>query len=69
LEASKEELQSVNEELQTVNAELSNKVDALDRANTDLQNPFESTEVGTVFLDRSLAILPQRLHACAIPTK
>jgi len=56
LEASKEELQSVNEELHTVNAELSNKVEALDRANSDLQNLFESTEVATVFLDKALTI-------------
>ena len=56
LEASKEELQSVNEELHTVNAELNSKVDALDRAHTDLQNLFDSTNVATVFLDRSLVI-------------
>ena len=56
LEASKEELQSVNEELHTVNAELSGKVDALDRANTDLQNLFDSTNVATVFLDSRLVI-------------
>ncbi len=56
LEASKEELQSVNEELHTVNAELNGKVDALDRANSDLQNLFESTDVATVFLDRNLVI-------------
>lgn len=56
LEASKEELQSVNEELHTVNAELNSKIDALDRANSDLQNLFESTDVATVFLDRHLVI-------------
>lgn len=56
LEASKEELQSVNEELHTVNVELSGKVDALDRANNDLSNLFESTNVATVFLDQRLAI-------------
>ena len=56
LEASKEELQSVNEELHTVNAELVGKVDALDRANTDLQNLFDSTNVATVFLDSRLVI-------------
>jgi two-component system, chemotaxis family, CheB/CheR fusion protein len=56
LEASKEELQSVNEELHTVNAELSGKIDALDRANSDLQNLFESTDVATVFLDKNLVI-------------
>jgi two-component system CheB/CheR fusion protein len=56
LEASKEELQSVNEELQTVNAELNGKVEALDRANSDLQNLFDSTDVATVFLDSNRVI-------------
>ena len=56
LEASKEELQSVNEELHTVNAELTGKIEALDEANSDLQNLFESTDVATVFLDRALVI-------------
>ena len=56
LEASKEELQSVNEELQTLNGELNAKIDALDQANSDLQNLFDSTEVATIFLDRSLVI-------------
>jgi two-component system CheB/CheR fusion protein len=56
LEASKEELQSLNEEMHTVNAELASKVDALDQANNDLQNLFESTQVATVFLDKNLVI-------------
>jgi two-component system CheB/CheR fusion protein len=56
LEASKEELQSVNEELHTVNAELNGKIEALDRANSDLQNLFQSTDVATVFLDPRLVI-------------
>jgi two-component system CheB/CheR fusion protein len=56
LEASKEELVSLNEELHTVNLELNGKIDSLDRANTDLQNLFESTSVATVFLDRNLVI-------------
>ncbi|MCK1718139.1 PAS domain-containing protein [Bradyrhizobium sp. 141] len=56
LDASKEELQSVNEELHTVNAELHGKIDALDRANSGLQNLFESTDVATIFLDRKLVI-------------
>ncbi|RYC33409.1 chemotaxis protein CheR [Lichenibacterium minor] len=56
LEASKEELQSLNEELHTVNAELNLKVEALDRANSDLRNLFESTPLATVFLDRNLVI-------------
>ena len=56
LETSKEEIQSVNEELHTVNAQLSTKVDELDRANSDLQNLFESTRVATVFLDQHMVI-------------
>jgi two-component system CheB/CheR fusion protein len=56
MEASKEELQSLNEELHTVNAELNGKVDALDVANSDLQNLFESSQLATVFLDRHLVI-------------
>ena len=56
LEASKEELQSLNEELHTVNGELAIKIDALDLANSDLQNLFESIELATVFLDTSLVI-------------
>jgi two-component system CheB/CheR fusion protein len=56
LETSKEELQSVNEELQTVNNELRRKIDELDRANSDLTNLFQSTQIATVFLDRDLVI-------------
>ncbi|APA87370.1 PAS domain-containing protein [Paraburkholderia sprentiae WSM5005] len=56
LEASKEELVSLNEELHTVNGELNGKIEALDRANSDLQNLFESTAVATVFLDKHLVI-------------
>jgi two-component system, chemotaxis family, CheB/CheR fusion protein len=56
LETSKEELQSVNEELQTSNTELTTKIDELDRANTDMRNLFESTEIATLFLDRHLVI-------------
>lgn len=56
LEASKEETQSLNEELSTINAELSSKIDDLDRANSDLRNLFDSTQVATVFLDQHLVI-------------
>ncbi len=56
LETSKEELESVNEELQTVNGELSYKIDELDRANSDLSNLFQSTQIATIFLDGHLAI-------------
>ena len=56
LETSKEEIQSVNEELHTVNAQLSDKVDELDRANSDLRNLFDSTQIATIFLDRHLIV-------------
>jgi two-component system CheB/CheR fusion protein len=56
METSKEELQSVNEELQTVNSELNAKVDEVDRANSDLRNVFESTQIATIFLDQNLVI-------------
>src|SRR3546814_356087 len=56
LETSKEEQQSVNEELQTVNAELNSKNEALGRANSDLLNLFESTQIATLFLDNDLRI-------------
>jgi len=56
LETSKEELQSVNEELQTVNNELSSKIEESDRANSDLNNLFQSTQIATIFLDRNLLV-------------
>jgi two-component system, chemotaxis family, CheB/CheR fusion protein len=56
LETSKEELQSLNEELQTVNSELGHRVDELGRANSDLKNLLESTQIATVFLDNDLRI-------------
>src|SRR5262249_54268168 len=56
LETSKEELQSINEELQTVNAELNARVEELSRANSDIANLLESTQIATVFLDRNLAV-------------
>lgn len=56
LETSKEELQSLNEELQTVNGELSHRVEELGRANSDLKNLLESTQIATVFLDNDLRI-------------
>jgi two-component system, chemotaxis family, CheB/CheR fusion protein len=56
LETSKEELQSINEELQTVNAELKLKLDAISRANSDLQNLLAATDFGTLFLDTDLRI-------------
>jgi two-component system CheB/CheR fusion protein len=56
LETSKEELQSINEELQTVNSELNARVEELSRTNNDMSNLLESTQIATVFLDRSLLV-------------
>jgi two-component system CheB/CheR fusion protein len=56
LETSKEEMQSINEELQTVNAELNSKNDVLSRANSDLRNLLDSTEIATVFLGTDLRV-------------
>ena len=56
LETSKEELQSVNEELTTVNQELKIKIDELGLTNNDFQNLINSTDIGTIFLDRSLRV-------------
>jgi two-component system CheB/CheR fusion protein len=56
LETSKEELQSVNEELTTVNQELKIKIEELSQANNDFQNLINSTDIGTLFLDRSLRV-------------
>ncbi|MEX6506577.1 CheR family methyltransferase [Jiella sp. M17.18] len=57
LETSKEELQSVNEELTTVNGELAHRVQELGRANSDLKNLLESTQIATVFLDNQLRVM------------
>jgi two-component system CheB/CheR fusion protein len=56
LETSKEELQSVNEELTTVNQELEVKIEELSQANNDFANLIDSTDIGTIFLDRTLRI-------------
>jgi len=56
LETSKEELQSVNEELTTVNQELKIKIEELSQSNNDFQNLMNSTEIGTIFLDRSMKV-------------
>jgi two-component system CheB/CheR fusion protein len=56
LETSKEELQSVNEELTTVNQELKIKIEELSQANDDFRNLMNSTDIGTIFLDRGLRV-------------
>jgi two-component system CheB/CheR fusion protein len=57
LETSKEELHSVNEELSTVNAELAHRVLELGRANSDLKNLLESTQIATIFLDNQMRVM------------
>ena len=56
LTTSKEEMQSLNEELQTVNTELQAKVDELSRANNDMKNLLNSTDIATLFLDNDLNV-------------
>ncbi|MBV9406156.1 MAG: PAS domain-containing protein, partial [Acidobacteriaceae bacterium] len=56
LETSKEELQSINEELTTVNQELKVKVEETTLSSNNLQNLINSTDIGTVFLDRSFRV-------------
>jgi two-component system CheB/CheR fusion protein len=56
LETSREELQSLNEELRTVNQEFRNQNEQLAMVNADLENLIDSTEIGTIFLDRELNV-------------
>jgi two-component system CheB/CheR fusion protein len=56
LQSTNEELQSVNEELTTVNSEHQEKILELTRTNEDLDNLFDATTVGMVFLDEELKI-------------
>jgi two-component system CheB/CheR fusion protein len=56
LQSTNEELQSVNEELYTVNTEHQRKIDELTELTNDMDNLLSSTEVGTIFLDKRLAI-------------
>ena len=52
LTTSKEEMQSMNEELQTVNTELQSKINDFIRAEDDMKNLLNSTEIATLFLDK-----------------
>ncbi len=56
LETGREEIQSINEELTTINQEHQSTIEEQKRTNADLQNLIESTEIGTIFLDRSMRI-------------
>ena len=66
LETSKEEQQSMNEELVTVNTELQVKMDELSRANNDMRNLLDATEIPTIFLDNELNIKRFTAHATKI---
>jgi two-component system, chemotaxis family, CheB/CheR fusion protein len=56
LETGREEIQAINEELITINQEHQSTIEELKRTNADLQNLIESTEIGTIFLDRAMRI-------------
>jgi PAS domain S-box-containing protein len=56
LETSKEELQSINEELRTVNQELKIKIEEISIAGNNLHNLIGATDIGIIFLDRSLRV-------------
>jgi two-component system CheB/CheR fusion protein len=49
-------MQSLNEELRTVNNELQSKVNDFVRANDDMENLLNSTEIAILFLDKDLNI-------------
>lgn len=56
LETSKEELQSINEELSTVNQELKVKIEEVSLSSDNLRNLINSTNIATLFVDRSLRV-------------
>ncbi len=56
LQSTNEELQSVNEELYTVNSEYQEKISEISQANGDLDEVLSHSDIGIVFLDRSLLI-------------
>ncbi len=56
LQSTNEELHSVNEELYTVNSEYENKIADLIQLTRDIDNLLNSSEIETIFLDKSLNI-------------
>jgi two-component system CheB/CheR fusion protein len=56
LTTSKEEMQSMNEELLTVNHELQTKLNELSRANNDMKNLLDGTDMAILFLDNELCV-------------
>lgn len=56
LRSSNEALQSANGELNAANSELGYRISELSRANSDLKNLLENTQIATVFLDNDLQL-------------
>ncbi len=56
LRSTAEELETSREELLTVNQELKIKIEELSNSNNDFQNLLNSTDIGTIFLDRGLRV-------------
>jgi two-component system CheB/CheR fusion protein len=56
LQSTNEELQAVNEELYTVNAECQMRIAELSEMSNDVQNIYEVSEIGTLFVDNNLRI-------------
>ncbi|MFK7929346.1 MAG: CheR family methyltransferase, partial [Myxococcota bacterium] len=68
LQSTNEEMQSVNEELYTVNAEYQQKIAELGELSDDLDHLLHNLEVGTIFLDRRLAVRRfNTLSTCLAP--
>ena len=66
LQSSNEELQSVNEELYTVNAENQEKIEILNRLNTDLDSMAKAATIATVFVDEQLRLTRFTAEACQL---
>jgi two-component system CheB/CheR fusion protein len=56
LQSTNEELQSVNEELYTVNSENQEKIEILNRLNSDLDNMTRAALIPTIFVDGTLKL-------------
>ena len=56
MQSTNEELQSVNEELYTVNSEYQDKLEEVSKLNAEFENLIQSTQIGTIFLDRDMCI-------------
>jgi two-component system CheB/CheR fusion protein len=54
--ASNEELRSTNQELYTINSEYQNQIQKLIELSNDVNNLLQSTDIGVIFLDKSLKI-------------